>query len=64
MSKDLNKCPKCGSMAKRYLYSTTTMVYNPATYDKEGNLVTGTNPNKTTNHYSCIECQEKYSVEQ
>ena len=30
----------------------TTLVYNPATYDKEGNLVTGTNPNKTTNHYS------------
>lgn len=64
MSKNLNKCPKCGSMAKHYLYSSTTAVYNPAVYDRDGNLVVGTNPNTTTDYYKCADCGEHYNVEQ
>lgn len=64
MNKDLNQCPKCGSLAKMYLYSSTTTAYRPAVYDKEGNLIPGTNPNKTTNYYQCCDCGENYHVEQ
>lgn len=64
MSKDLNKCPKCGSMAKTFLYSTITAIYRPAVYDEEGNPVNFTNPNTTTNHYTCANCGESYESKQ
>jgi DNA-directed RNA polymerase subunit RPC12/RpoP len=65
MNKDLNKCPKCGSLSKTILYSTTTLVgYAAMSYDSNGDLVLGTNPNVTTNQYRCNECGETYSAKQ
>lgn len=60
--RDLNKCPKCGSLTKTVLYSTTTLLaYVSTSYDEEGNLKHNPNPNTTTNYYRCDKCGENYS---
>ena len=60
MNKDLIKCPKCGSMAKTYLYSTATLLYIPQEYDSEGNLIESGVTNKVVTKCKCKECGEIY----
>lgn len=60
--RDLNKCPKCGSLAKTILYSTTTLVaYASTSFDENGVLKYNANPNTVTNYYRCDGCGENYS---
>lgn len=60
MNKNTLTCPKCGSLAKIFLYSTQTLAYIPTIYDENGNLVQG-GGNITTDHYKCIKCGEEFT---
>ena len=63
--RDMNKCPKCGSLAKTILYSTTTLVaYASTSFDEQGCVIYNPNPNTTTNYYRCDKCGENYSGKQ
>ena len=55
-------CPNCKKGTKRrYLYSTSTLEYNPIIYDENGNVETNGNLNNTEDIYKCLECGTIYS---
>lgn len=53
------KCPHCGENYYQYLYSTSTCLYYTPVY-KDGVCISK-NPNKTTNHYRCLNCGKDFS---
>lgn len=56
------QCPYCLKPTKRSGGSgSSTLVYYPPSYDKNGN---NTNPDKNTNtlNWQCMECNNTYSV--
>ena len=53
------KCPKCGSRHFRLGGSITSLVYTPVEF-KDGKMVQGKDINKTTTHYTCLECGEEF----
>lgn len=55
------KCPLCGESHYQYLYSTSTCLHWTPVY-KDGVLV-NENPNKTTNHYHCLNCNRSFIYE-
>ena len=63
--KDMNTCPKCGSLAKTILYSTTTLLaYASTSFDSDGIMVMNKNPNITTHRYRCDSCGEEFNGKQ
>lgn len=61
MNKNTIPCPKCGSLAKTFLYSTQTLAFVSTKYDENGNLLQG-GGNFTTDYYECSKCGEEYCV--
>lgn len=64
LGKNTLTCPDCNSMAKTLIYSTTTLMYIPQSYDEEGNPLYPSSRNKIVNHYVCDNCGRNYSHEE
>lgn len=55
------KCPLCGESHYQYIYSTSTCLHWTPVY-KDGVLI-NKNPNKTTNHCHCLNCDRDFIYE-
>lgn len=53
------KCPHCRDSYYQYLYSTSTLMGWSPIY-KDGVLI-NKNPNKTTEHFRCLNCGNNFS---
>lgn len=53
------KCPDCGSLAKRELYSVVPLVHRPLSYDDNGFLIADDSLKGYT-MYRCRNCGKEY----